>query len=258
MLLSQKVQEIAAETCKNCCLLGMACACKQPFALSHGVTTTGYYMQASDQHSPTGNVGNIYVADSAQGEGNGAFRPVRVHVRGSNEGLAGIGHGATFVPASAWTPTRFVFSRVPFGVGNRNGQQSLANDDAELRPDQNADMSGDGLTALVGLSDGGRNIINGHGGQAERVYEMDLRDTFVGTSDAGPSGGGIQMAESSDQDQDVLMRWENTDNASISLDMKTPLSHFPPFRFGLVFFPVLFDSHCMSYLGTRYLVCHSS
>lgn len=232
MLLSQRVQEIAAETCKNCSFLGMACACKQPFALSHSVTTTGYYMQAADQHNPMGNVGNVYVADSAQGEGNGAFRAVRVHVRGSNEGLAGIGRGATFVPASAWPPTRFVFSRVPFGVGNRNGQQSLANDDVELRPDQHADMSGDGLTALVGLSDGGRNIINGHGGQAERGYEMDLRNSFIGTSDAGPSGGGIQMAESSDQD---VMRWDNTDNASISLDMKTPLSHFPPFRFGVEF-----------------------
>uniref|UniRef100_A0A803MVN9 Uncharacterized protein n=1 Tax=Chenopodium quinoa TaxID=63459 RepID=A0A803MVN9_CHEQI len=55
------------------------------------------------------------------------------------------------VPASTWCPTRFVFSRVPFGVGNRNGHQSLANDDLELRPDQHGDMFGDGLTALVAL-----------------------------------------------------------------------------------------------------------
>lgn len=227
MLLSQRVQEIAAETCKNCCLLGMACACRQPFA------NTGYYVQASDQHNPAGNIGNLYVGDSAQGEGNGAFRPVRVHVRGSNEGLAGIGRGATSVPASAWPPTRFVFSRVPFGMGNRNGQQSLANDDLELRPDQHVEVPGDGLTAVVGLSDGGRNITNGHGGQADRGYEVDLSNSFIGTSAAGPSCSGVQLAES--PDQDVGIQWENTDNASISLDMKTPLSHFPPFRFGVEF-----------------------
>lgn len=233
MLLSQRVQEIAAETCKNCCLLGIACACKHPFTISHGNATTGYYVQAPDQHNPSGNIGDLYVADPANGEENGVFRPVRVHVRGSNDGLAGIGRGATVVPASSWCPTRFVFSRVPFGVGNRNGQQSLANDDLELRPDQHGDMSGDGLTALVGLSDGGRSVINVHGGQIERAYEMDLGNGFIGTSAAGSSGSGVQMGESSDQDSDN--QWENTSNASISLDMKTPLSHFPPFRFGVEF-----------------------
>lgn len=234
MLLSQRVQEIGAETCRNCCLLGMACACKQPFAFSHGVVSTGYYMQAPDQHNPHNNIGNLYVADSAQGEGNGVSRPVRVHVRGSNDGLAGIGRGATIAPAAAWPPTRFVFSRVPIGVGNRNGQQFLANDDQELRPDQHGDMSGvGGLTALVGLSDGGLNVVNVHGGQTGRGYQMDRRNGFDGTSAAGPTSCGAQMAESSDPD--VGVQWENIDNASISLDMKTPLSHFPPFRFGVEF-----------------------
>ncbi|KAL2922896.1 Germ cell-less protein-like 1 [Bienertia sinuspersici] len=233
MLLSQRVQEIAAETCKNCCLLGMACACKQSYAFSHGSATTGYYIQAPDQHNPHGNIGDLYVAGPANGEGHGVFKPVRVHVRASNEGLAGIGRGATLVPASSWCPTRFVFSRVPFGVGNRNGQPSLANDDVEHRPDQQGEMFGDGLTALVGLTDGGRNVVNVHGGQTERTYELDLRNGFIGTSAAGPSGSGIQVGESANQDIDS--QWENTSNASISLDMKTPLSHFPPFRFGVEF-----------------------
>ncbi|XP_021726873.1 uncharacterized protein LOC110694021 isoform X1 [Chenopodium quinoa] len=233
MLLSQRVQEIAAETCKNCCLLGMACACKQPFNFSHGTGTTNYYVQASDQNNNSpGNIGDLYVAGPANGEGNGLFRPVRVNVRGSNDGLAGIGRGATLVPASTWCPTRFVFSRVPFGVGNRNGQQSLANDDLELRPDQHGDMSGDGLTALVGLSDGGRNI-NNQGWQTESAFDIALRNSFIETSAAGPSGSGTQMGESSDQNIDG--QCENTSNASISLDMKTPLSHFPPFRFGVEF-----------------------
>ncbi|KAK9671792.1 hypothetical protein RND81_12G055200 [Saponaria officinalis] len=232
MLLSQRVQEIAAETCKNCCLSGIACACRQQFVFSHGVATTSYYMQPSDQQNPPGNIGDLYVS-TVQGEGNGSFRPVRVHVRGSNDGLAGIGRGATSAPSSG-CPTRFVFSRVPFGVGTRNGQQSLANDDPEQRTDQHGDVSRDGLTALVGLSDGGRSNINAHGGVTERGHEINLRNGFIGTSAAGFSGDGIQMQESSDQDDAI--EWENaTDNSSISLDMKTPLSHFPPFRFGVEF-----------------------
>ncbi|KAL9232797.1 hypothetical protein vseg_007863 [Gypsophila vaccaria] len=231
MLLSQRVQEIAAETCKNCCLSGIACACRQQFVFSHGVATTSYYMQPSDQHNPPGNIGDLYVS-TVQGEGNGSFRPVRVHVRGSNDGLAGIGRGATSAPSSG-CPTRFVFSRVPFGVGNRNGQQSLANDEPEQRTDQHGDMSRNGLTALVGLSDGGRNDINAYGRVTERGHEITPRNGFIGTSAAGFSGVGIQMPESSDQDD--ATEWENTDNSSISLDMKTPLSHFPPFRFGVEF-----------------------
>ncbi|GMH20048.1 hypothetical protein Nepgr_021889 [Nepenthes gracilis] len=234
MLLSQRVQETAADTCKNCCLLSMACACRQPFAFSHGVATASYYVQAPDQHYPPSNIGNLYVADSAQNEGSGVFRPVRVHVRGSNDGLAGIGRGAMFVPAAAWLPTRFVFSRVPSGVGNRNGQQSLANDDSDGRADQNGDLSGDGLTALVGLSDGGRNIVNVHGGQTERGSEVEMQNSLVRTTSvAGPSGGAVQMAESSEHS--IGIQWENADSASISLDMKTPLCHFPPFRFGVEF-----------------------
>lgn len=233
MLLSQRVQEIGADTCKNCCLMSMACACRQPFGFSPGVPSTGYYMQEHDQNNPSSNMGNVYVTESAQGEGNGFFRPVRVHVRGAIDGLAGIGRGTTFVQAGG-PPTRFVFSRVPFGMGNRNCQQSLANDDSEARVDHSGDPSGDGLTALVGLSQGGSNIANVHGEQTERGYETDLQGKLAGASAAGSSSGvPMQMAESGEHS--IGLEWENEDSSSISLDMKTPLSHFPPFRFGVEF-----------------------
>ena len=228
MLLSQRVQEIGAYTCKNCCLTSMQCACRQPFGFPHGVATTGYYVQEHDQNHLTGNNGNVYVADNAQGEGNGLFRPVRVRVRGPIDGLAGIGRGASFVPTTAWTPTRFVFSR----VGNRNGQQSLANDDSEARADHNGDMSGGGLTALVELSQGGSNATNVHGEQTERSYETDLQSRVPVTSVAGPATSGIAMQMLESPDHAIGIEWENASSSSISLDMKTPLSHFPPFRFG--------------------------
>ncbi|XP_009352266.1 uncharacterized protein LOC103943658 [Pyrus x bretschneideri] len=230
MLLSQRVQEVGADTCKNCCLTSIACSCRQQFSFSQGVTT-GYYMQEHNQNNSPG----VYVAESAAGEGNGLFRPVRVHVRGPIDGLAGIGRGTTFVPATAWPPTRFVFSRVPFGMGNRNCQQSLANDDSEARADHNGDLSGDGLTALVGLSQGGNNVANSHGEQTERGYEMDMQSRMAGTSMSVPSTSGvpIQMVESSDHALGI--EWDNASSSSISLDMKTPLSHFPPFRFGVQF-----------------------
>ncbi|MCL7045180.1 hypothetical protein MKW94_017562 [Papaver nudicaule] len=228
MLLSQRLQEIGADTCKNCCLSSMACACRQAYGFSQGATVSGYYMHDHDRNNAPGNLGNIYIADSAQAEGNGLSRPVRVHVRGPIDGLAGIGRGATFVPAPAWPPTRFVFSRVPFGLGNRNCQQSLANDEPEVRAEHNGDMSGDGLTALVGLSQGGANVIPIHGQQTERGYEL------AGVSVAGSSSSAIplQMAESQDA---IGLEWENADGSAISLDMKTPLRHFPPFRFGVEF-----------------------
>ncbi|KAK2645901.1 hypothetical protein Ddye_021096 [Dipteronia dyeriana] len=235
MLLSQRVQEIVADTCKNCCRTSMACTCRQSFGFSHGVTPTGYYMQEHDQNNSSGNIGNIYVADSTQGDGNGLFRPVRVHVRGPIDGLAGIGRGTTFVPAAAWPPTRFVFSRVPFGMGNRNCQQSLANDDTEARTDHNGDLSGDGLTALVGLSQGGSNAGNVHGEQTERGYETDLQSRLSGTSVAGPSASDISMQMLESPEHAIGIEWENANGSSISLDMKTPLSHFPPFRFGVEF-----------------------
>uniref|UniRef100_A0A2N9IC50 BTB domain-containing protein n=1 Tax=Fagus sylvatica TaxID=28930 RepID=A0A2N9IC50_FAGSY len=204
----------------------------QPFGFSHGGTTQAYYMQEHDQNTALGNMGNVYVAESGQGEGNGLFRPVRVHVRGPIDGLAGIGRGTTFVPAAAWPPTRFVFSRVPFGMGNRNCQQSLANDDSEARADHSGDLSGDGLTALVGLSQGGSNVSNVHEEQRERGYEMDLQSRMSGTSVAGPSTSSVPMQMLESPEHAVGIEWENADSSSISLDMKTPLSHFPPFRFG--------------------------
>ncbi|PON88330.1 Voltage dependent potassium channel [Trema orientale] len=245
MLLSQRVQEIGADTCKSCCYVSMQCVCRQPFGFTHGVATSGYYMQEHDQNSSQSNMGNVYVAESAPGEGNGLFRPVRVHVRGPIDGLAGIGRGTTFVPAAAWPPTRFVFSRVPFGVGNRNYQQSLANDDSETRNEHNIDISGDGLTALVGLSQGGSNSanINGeptergyaniNGEPTERGYEMDLQTGSSMTGPSSTSGIPVQMVQSSEHA--IGTEWENTNSSSISLDMKTPLTHFPPFRFGVQF-----------------------
>lgn len=231
MLLSQRVQEIGADTCKNCCLLNAACACRQPFGFSPGMSATGYYVQEHDQSNSSSNIGNVYVTESSQGEGNGLFRPVRVHVRGPVDGLAGIGRGTTFVPAAAWPPTRFVFSRVPFNVGNRNCQQSLANDESGARTDQNADLPGDGLTALVGLSQGG-NVTNGHGDQTARGYETDSQGRLLGNSVMGQTANGVPVQMLDNPAQPMGIEWENASNSPISLDMKTPLSHFPPFRFG--------------------------
>ncbi|KAJ7955106.1 BTB/POZ domain protein [Quillaja saponaria] len=193
MLLSQRVQEIAVNACKNCCLTSMACNCRQPFGFSHGATATGYYVQEHDQNNSPGNVGNINVAESSQGEGNSRSRPVRVHVRGATDGLAGIGHGTTFVPAAGCPPTCFVFSRVPFRVGNRNYTQSLANDYSESQADHNGGLSCDGWTALVGISQGRSNGSNVHAEQTERGYEMDLQSRASGAATGEPSAGGIPM-----------------------------------------------------------------
>ncbi|KAK1279380.1 hypothetical protein QJS04_geneDACA019713 [Acorus gramineus] len=233
-LLCHRVQEIGADTCKNCCLTSIACACRQPYVFSHGGPPSGYYRHEQDRSNVAGNMGNVYLADG-QGEVSGLYGPVRVHVRGPNDGLAGIGRGTTFAPGSAWPPTRFVFSRVPCGFGNRNGQQSLANDESEARIDINGDISGDGLTALVGLSQGNA-VSSIHTEQTNRVHEPDLQNRLGGSASSS-SGIPMQMLET--QEHALGLEWEGADSSLISLDMKTPLRHFPPFRFGVEFQDVL-------------------
>ncbi|KAJ9537291.1 hypothetical protein OSB04_030024 [Centaurea solstitialis] len=230
-LLSQRVHEIGADTCKSCCLVSMACQCRPQY----GFARTGYYMQEHDQNTAATGIGDVYVTDSSQGEVNGLFRPVRVHVRGTIDGLAGIGRGSTYMPATAWPPTRFVFSRVPFHMGNRNCQQSLGNDDPENRAEHNGDHAGgDGLTALVGLSQGSSNTGSFHGEQTERGYEADVNGRLVGHSIASSSSSGIPVQVMDSSEHAIGVEWEN-ESSSISLDMKTPLSHFPPFRFAVEF-----------------------
>ncbi|KAG8369949.1 hypothetical protein BUALT_Bualt14G0066400 [Buddleja alternifolia] len=230
MLLSQRVQEVGADTCKSCSLMSVACACRQPFGYSRGVTAPGYYMQDND-------IGHVYITSSAQGERNGLFRPVRVHDRGPIDGLAGIGRGTTFVPSAGWTPTRYVFSRVPFGMANRNNQQPPANDDPENRGDGNVDLGGDGLTALVGLSQESNDIANLHEVQVGREYETGQQSRMVGPSTPGPNTSGVPVQMIDSPEHAMGIEWGNA-NGSISLDLKTPLSHFPPFRFAVEFHDV--------------------
>ncbi|PKA62247.1 BTB/POZ domain-containing protein [Apostasia shenzhenica] len=221
MLLCQRVQAIAADTCKNCCLTSNLCACRQPYGYTTGGTTIYYHRPDHDRNNAPGSINNVYIAD-AQAEGHGISLPVRVHVRGPIDGLAGIGRGTVYSPGPAWPPTRYVFSRVPFGFGNRNGQQLPANDDSEARVDLGGDLSGDGLTALVSLSQGHHAV---HPENSERVYEADFPGRLCGTS-AHASSGGLPGQ---------LLEWENADGPSIALDLKTPLRDFPPFRFGVEF-----------------------
>ncbi|KAH6808703.1 BTB/POZ domain-containing protein [Perilla frutescens var. frutescens] len=229
MLLSQRVQEIGADTCRNCCRVSIACVCRQPFGVP------GYYMQDHEHNNlPSNEIGHVYINSSAQGERSGLFRPVRVHDRGPIDGLAGIGRGTTFAPAAAWPPTRYVFSRVPFGIGNRNSQQAPANDGPDNRPDSNVDLAGDGLTVLVGLSMGSNDVTNAHEVQQGREFETGLQSRQVGSLTTGSTTGGISMQMMDSPEHAMGIEWENA-NSSISLDLKTPLNHFPPFRFAVEF-----------------------
>ncbi|CAA6662051.1 unnamed protein product [Spirodela intermedia] len=231
MLLSHRVQEIAADTCITCCLTITQCTCRQPYGYSHGCNSGGYYKQEHSRSNGPQTMGNVYITD-AQGERNGLFGPVRVHVRGPIDGLAGIGRGTTFVPGAAWPPTRLVFSRVPLGVGNRNSHQSVANDESEARVDVTGDLTGDGLTALVGLSRGS-NALPVHAEQSDE-YETDLQ-RGLGAAPPFPTTSGISMQMMEPQENGLGIGWEDSDASSVSWDLKTALRHFPPFRFGVEF-----------------------
>ncbi|CAL9078761.1 unnamed protein product [Musa textilis] len=232
MLLCHRVQAIVADACKNCCLTSSACACRQAYVYSHGGAPVGYYRQEHDRNNSSSTNGNIYLAN-AQGDGSGLFGPVRVPVRGTIDGLAGIGRGTTYESGAAWPPTRYVFSRVPTVHGNRNPQQTLANDESEARIDLNGDVPSDGLTALVGLVQG-NNLVHIHAEQRGRMCEADIQNRFAGAgSHPGACGISSQMLES--REHTLGLEWESCEGSSISLDLKTPLRHFPPFRFGVEF-----------------------
>ncbi|KAK8960393.1 hypothetical protein KSP40_PGU011647 [Platanthera guangdongensis] len=230
-LLCQKVQEIATDMSSSCRHTSNFCTCRQPYEYGHGCNTLGYYRQDHDRSSSSGSIGNIHIAES-QSEGHGIAGPVRVHVRGPIDGLAGIGRGPTYPPGSAWPPTRYVFSRVPFGLGNRNGQQTLVNDGSEARVDLVGEQSGDGLTALVNHSQGS-NPVHVHTEQTEGIYEANLQGRFAGsTSHTSSIGFPVQMLGS--EEQALGIDCESSDG-SIVLDRKTPLRDIPPFRFGAEF-----------------------
>ncbi|CAN7080994.1 unnamed protein product [Brassica oleracea var. botrytis] len=216
MLLSQRVQEVAANTCKKCCLISIACACKQGFGLSHGAPFNNYYCQDNVQNNMMGGIETMYVTESSQAEENGIFKPVRISVRGQHiDGLAGIGCEATFVPPPAWPPTPFVYSRVPI---NRNGQPPLASDGSEGRIGQSEENLKDGLTALVGLSQGTSGVGN----------------YTCGDQNEGGHSSGSTVGMSEPKEHLVGIERENA-SCTISLDTRTPLCHFPPFRFGVEF-----------------------
>lgn len=119
MLLCHRVQAIGADTCRNCCLMSNACACRQAYGYSHGGSSMGYYRLEHDRSSTSSNIGSIYIPEAQQADGSGAVGPMRVHVRGAIDVLAGIGRGGTaYVPGATWPPTCCVFSHVPFGPGN--------------------------------------------------------------------------------------------------------------------------------------------
>ncbi|XP_057850952.1 uncharacterized protein LOC131061329 isoform X1 [Cryptomeria japonica] len=236
MLLRQRVLAIAADTCKTCCLTSQLCTCRHTFLFSQGRTNDSFYRDDQQRNSGAGMVGNIYAGD-ATGATNGSPVPVRVRVRGAVDGLAGIGRGSTFGPPEAtWPPTRVVFSRVPYGLGGRNNQHNLANEQSEGRVDfGEIDLPRDGLTAAVGLGQGTGNSIPIHSDQTPRIEEQNLhcrigRDTAVATSCSK-----VAMERVDPQEHPLGREWEASEDSPIALDMRTPLRDFPPFRFGVEF-----------------------
>ena len=61
---------------------------------------------------------------------------------------------------------------------------------------------------------------------------MGLQSSMSGTTAGGASTGGIPMQMLETPEHTIGIEWDNVNSSSISLDLKTPLSHFPPFRFG--------------------------
>ena len=67
--------------------------------------------------------------------------------------------------------------------------------------------------------------------QAESLFETGMQTRYCSVASVStPGGSSVQIQES--KEHELGPDWETAEDATISLDMKTPLSHFPPFRFG--------------------------
>eukprot|EP00250_Pteridium_aquilinum_P017274 c23541_g1_i1 orf=491-3157(+) len=234
-LLKQHVLTIAAETCKTCSLFASSCNCKQSYNYSHCRVPSNFYREDQDRNAGV-IAGGVFHSDTQTGVSNIASVQGRVHVRGPVDGLAGIGRGSTFgPPGGAWSPSRFMFTRIPFtGFGNRPNQQNIANDQSDARLDLNnmgmPAHSADGLPAAVGLSQGSNGSAPMHSNQSGN-----LEDQFVKI--VGESSRALESSCHSQQNLESEHPWGQDweANDSISLDLDTPLRTFPPFRFGVEF-----------------------
>ncbi|KAH9317087.1 hypothetical protein KI387_018856 [Taxus chinensis] len=236
MLLRHRVIAIAADTCKNCCQISQLCMCRQTLSFLQGRTNDSFYRDDQQRNSGVGTVGSMYAGDHTLVQ-TGSPVPVRVRVRGAVDGLAGIGRGSTFGPPEAtWPPTRVVFSRVPYGLGGRNNQHNLVNEQSEGRVDLGEiDLPRDGLTAAVGLSQATGNNIPIHSDQTVRIEEQNLHRRIIRETVISNSCSNIAMERVDPQEQPLGWGWETAEDSSIALDLQTPLRDFPPFRFGVEF-----------------------
>ncbi|KAH6559439.1 hypothetical protein KP509_1Z008400 [Ceratopteris richardii] len=230
-LLKKHVLTIAAETCKTCCLFGSSCTCcKQSYNYSHCCVPSNAYREDQERNA------GVIVASGFNADAHSvASVQGRVHVRGSVDGLAGIGRGSTFgPPGAAWSPSRFMFTRIPFtGFGNRPNQQNSANDQSDSRIDLSAmgmpgpAHSADGLPAAVRLSQGGTTMHSNQSGNFDDQFGKVVEESNRSMESAGHQQQNLETEHSWPQD------WEAND--PISLDLETPLRTFPPFRFGVEF-----------------------
>lgn len=237
MLLRHQVQVVAADTCNNCCHARQSCRCRQSFdVFSHGRTNDSFYRDDRQRIIGAGTVGSLYGGDTSGGA-NVSSVPARVRVRAAVDGLAGIGRGSTFVPPDvAWPPTRVVFSRVPYGLGSRNTQHNLANEQSEGRVDLGElDLSREGLTAAVGLSQGTGNGVPVHSDQTLRIDDQRSHCRVVRDTAGATSSSNIAMQRVDPDEHPLGQEWETAQDTPISMDLQTPLRDFPPFRFGVEF-----------------------
>ena len=224
---------IASETCKTCSFFATSCTCKQSYSYSNCRIPSNFYREDQDRNPAAAG----FHVDMQTGVGNIAPVQARVHVRGPVDGLAGIGRGSTFgPPGGTWSPSRFMFTRIPFtGFGNRPNQPSTGNDQSDARIDLNTmgmpTHSADGLPTVVSLTQGGNGNAPMHcnqSGNMDDQFGRVMGETSRAIESPGHTSQNVESEQAWGED------WESSD--SISLDLETPLRTFPPFRFGYVIF----------------------
>ncbi|XP_024545188.1 uncharacterized protein LOC112351462 [Selaginella moellendorffii] len=218
-LLRQQVLSVAADTCKLCSVSLALCQCRQSYVYPpHGrISTPIPYREEQDKSQVLG----IHPLPENQNLPAASNGQARVHVRGGMDGLAGIGRNGT-----TWPPARIMFSRVPFPGPHRGNQQQqlIANDQAvDYTAMDLPTYSVDGLNMVVGLSQG-MSSVPVQSDNNGRPEDQTLQRSVTGES-----------VNSEKLDVQLASREIGQGSSTISLDLRTPLRSFPPFRFGVEF-----------------------
>uniref|UniRef100_A0A7I4F794 BTB domain-containing protein n=1 Tax=Physcomitrium patens TaxID=3218 RepID=A0A7I4F794_PHYPA len=238
-LLRQQVLTIAADTCRNCCLVYENCNCRQFNASYEHERLPGLHYRDDSQSSGSTSTS---IFPGAEGIGGNSESVGRIPFRNTMDGLAGIGRGTTFRTPGSWPAPKFLYVPSLGAYGARGNPQQ--GEDGKSQMDPRLEIFGrdlpaahctlDGPAGGTGLTQGGTAPSGvGASGQAD-LNPRNHEDSSAKPPNTDSTSFKLNITKNLTEDIDTRES-EEGEGGSILLDLNTPLRNFPSFRFGVEF-----------------------